>query len=410
VDLPPRARSYQLNNLFGSGTGHSTERSLALARVWIGLGGLTLVCPDLLAAHPLRNSSLRFAIGFTVYSLLILFLFKVLREFPPLICLGIHCADTVWVIVWALFARESHALFLLLFFVLAAAARRWGPRGVLETGGAVVVLVISESLLLGSSTPGTKMADLLRSNGADYVSLAAFAMFATGLLRLLAKMEREQQWEVSARGAQQARARIGMELHDSAIQALYTLDCHLERLRCSSLTSPASIARDLAKAQKLLHRSTVELRAIVRQGLPLDLGSKSFSDYVTDLIDEFQRETGIAVRFVSDCDRISPTPAVGNELVRIIQEALVNIRKHSGARNVMIRFSSVKGCWRFLIDDDGRGFDFSGRLCMLELEATRQGPVIIRERVSTLGGELVVESTPGHGARLDIALPKEASG
>jgi hypothetical protein len=174
VDLAPSARSYRLNNHFGPGTGHSTEHWLALARVWIALGVLALVCPDLLGAHPLRNSSLRFAIGFTVYSLLILFLFKVLRDFPPLICLGIQ----------------------------------------------------------------------------------------------------------------------------------------------------------------------------------------------------------------------------------------VNIKKHSGARNVMIRFSSVKGCRRFLIDDDGRGFDFSGRLCMLELEATRQGPVIIRERVSTLGGELVVESTPGHGARLEIALPK----
>jgi signal transduction histidine kinase len=63
---------------------------------------------------------------------------------------------------------------------------------------------------------------------------------------------------------------------------------------------------------------------------------------------------------------------------------------------------------RFWIDDDGQGFDFSGRLNMIELESTSQGPFIIRERVFALGGELAVESKPGRGARLEIALPKDA--
>jgi signal transduction histidine kinase len=89
---------------------------------------------------------------------------------------------------------------------------------------------------------------------------------------------------------------------------------------------------------------------------------------------------------------------------------LVNVQKHSGARNVSIGFGKSQGRWKLRIDDDGRGFDFSGRLCMLDLEAKGQGPFVIRERVSTLGGELEVESTPGRGARLEIAFPKDALG
>jgi len=68
----------------------------------------------------------------------------------------------------------------------------------------------------------------------------------------------------------------------------------------------------------------------------------------------------------------------------------------------------TRSCLRFWIDDDGQGFDFSGRLGMVELESTTQGPFVIRERVSALGGELAVESKPGRGARLEIALPKDA--
>jgi signal transduction histidine kinase len=88
----------------------------------------------------------------------------------------------------------------------------------------------------------------------------------------------------------------------------------------------------------------------------------------------------------------------------------MNVRKHSGAKNVTIGFSVSHGRWVLRIDDDGRGFDFAGRRGMSELEEQSQGPYVIRERVSTLGGELEIESKPGRGARLEIAFPKDALG
>jgi signal transduction histidine kinase len=133
-------------------------------------------------------------------------------------------------------------------------------------------------------------------------------------------------------------------------------------------------------------------------------------EYVSDLTAEFEHDTGISARFCSDGDPIQLPPAVAGELVRIVQEALLNVRRHSGAKNVSIRLSSGQGRWRLLIQDDGLGFDFTGRLCMEELEAKRQGPYVIRERVTTLGGNLEIESTPGRGARLEIALRKDALG
>ena len=104
------------------------------------------------------------------------------------------------------------------------------------------------------------------------------------------------------------------------------------------------------------------------------------------------------------------SPRVGRELARIVQEALVNIRKHSDARNVLVRFAHGKGDWKLLIEDDGHGFDFSGRLSFAELNSARKGPAIIKERLRSIQGELAIESQPGRGARLEITLPQKAYG
>ena len=57
------------------------------------------------------------------------------------------------------------------------------------------------------------------------------------------------------------------------------------------------------------------------------------------------------------------------------------------------------------VEDDGRGFPFSGRLSEAELETSGKGPAIIRERVRLLAGELTIESNPGHGARVEVRVP-----
>jgi signal transduction histidine kinase len=92
-------------------------------------------------------------------------------------------------------------------------------------------------------------------------------------------------------------------------------------------------------------------------------------------------------------------------VVQILLEALVNVRRHSGARNVFVRLATVNRDCRLSIDDDGCGFPFAGRLSQADLDASRRGPLVIKERVRLIGGELTIESDPGQGARLEIAVP-----
>jgi hypothetical protein len=85
--------------------------------------------------------------------------------------------------------------------------------------------------------------------------------------------------------------------------------------------------------------------------------------------------------------------------------------KHSDARNVGVRFAFEDGCWRLVIADDGRGFEFSGRLSGTERLAVPSAPAVLRERAPSIGADVEIESTPGQGSRVEILLhPQESYG
>jgi signal transduction histidine kinase len=97
---------------------------------------------------------------------------------------------------------------------------------------------------------------------------------------------------------------------------------------------------------------------------------------------------------------------VCREILRIVQEGLVNVRKHSGARHALVRLGSSQGKWSLTMEDDGKGFPFSGRYNQEQMEEAGKGPMIIKERVRLIAGELTVESNPGQGTRLEISVPR----
>jgi signal transduction histidine kinase len=94
------------------------------------------------------------------------------------------------------------------------------------------------------------------------------------------------------------------------------------------------------------------------------------------------------------------------ELARIAQEALVNVRKHSGAKQVVVQLLQEEGGWQLVVEDDGAGFPFSGRISQSELEATGRAPAIIRERVRLIQADLTIESKPGKGSRIEVYVPQ----
>lgn len=213
-----------------------------------------------------------------------------------------------------------------------------------------------------------------------------------------------------SRAGAMERARVARELHDGVIQSLIGLEMHVDVLRREADRSGGHVAEGLTRLQQVLRHEVLNLRELMQQMKPLDLGPRQLLDFLAYTVDKFGRDAGIATQFVSSLREVAMRPRVCNEVARLVQEALANARKHSGARNVLVRFDAQDGNWRLIVDDDGRGFGFSGRLALNDLDAARKGPVVIKERVRALGGEMILESAAGRGSRLEILIPQKAHG
>ncbi len=269
-------------------------------------------------------------------------------------------------------------------------------------------------LLLYDSVTGPDVAGELRflQNVMRQIGPALYTVFLVRRLR--------------SRAGAIERARVARDLHDGAIQALISVEMQVDVLR-RQLASPeksepgsparAAFARDgveepvasgLARVQDLLREQVFGLRMLMQQMKPVEFGPGQFLDYLAEMVDRFRRDTGISAQFVTTLEDVQLPSRVSRELARILQEALVNVRKHSGASNVEVRFAAEDGCWKLGIVDNGHGFDFSGRLNLKELDAARRGPGIIRERVRSLGGDLTLQSFPGKGSEVVISLPQKS--
>jgi len=202
------------------------------------------------------------------------------------------------------------------------------------------------------------------------------------------------------------RARVARELHDGAVQSLIAMEMNVDVVRRQSAAQSNPITQELGRIQGLLHEEVLKLRELMQQMKSLEVDSSTFVRFLGDTVERFQRETGIGARFVSEMEEVPQSPRVCRELARIVQESLVNVRKHAGARESMVRLLEDPTYWLVTIEDNGKGFPFSGKRLHRELEEAGKGPTVILERLRLIDGELTIESNQGRGARLEIRVPK----
>jgi len=202
------------------------------------------------------------------------------------------------------------------------------------------------------------------------------------------------------------RARFARELHDGAVQSLIAVEMQVDVLKRQAESTPQVVSGELGRIQGLLREEVLKLRELMQQMKSIDVDSRRFLNVVNDTVERFERETGISARFVTDIDKLEMPDRVCRELLRIVQEGLVNVRKHSRARHALVRLGSNPTQWTLTMEDDGKGFSFSGRLSQDELDQMGKGPTIIKERVRLIAGALTVESSPGTGTRLEVKVPR----
>ncbi len=206
------------------------------------------------------------------------------------------------------------------------------------------------------------------------------------------------------------RSRFARELHDGAIQSLIAVEMQIDVLRRKSGPQVPVVNAELGRIQRLLREEVLKLRELMQAMKSFEVNADRLLGFISDTVERFRRETGIAAEFVSELERIDLAQKGCRELARIVQESLVNVRKHSGAHHVLVRLAQRSGNLQLTVEDDGKGFSFAGTMSDAELETSGKGPAVIHERVRLLAGELTIESTPGHGARLEVRVPPARKG
>jgi signal transduction histidine kinase len=207
-----------------------------------------------------------------------------------------------------------------------------------------------------------------------------------------------------SRAQARERAFLARELHDGVIQSLAALEMQLGLVSLRAKVNPA-LSDELTSARDRLHEETLNVRELMQRLRPIDADARRLPSELRDLIDRFSRMSGIQAELDWAAGTFDLTPRQCRELYRIVQEALANVRRHSGASRVLVRVRADASSWELIVEDNGRGFGFTGGLTHEELSARKEGPRVIRERVESLGGSLALTSSPV-SARLEIVFPR----
>jgi signal transduction histidine kinase len=215
------------------------------------------------------------------------------------------------------------------------------------------------------------------------------------------------QHHLRSRATAEERARVARELHDGIMQSLVALDMKMEVVKkvCARDTLP--LLKEITSIQQVLRNEILGLREIIQANRRIEVGPTQLIPFLSETVSKFQRESRITSRFICELEEAPLPAAVCYEVARIVQESMTNVRKHSGATTVIVRFAQLKDKWLLVITDDGRGFDFVGRFSLDELDEARKGPAVIKQRVRTISGDMTIESAPNRGTCLEITFPKE---
>jgi signal transduction histidine kinase len=208
-----------------------------------------------------------------------------------------------------------------------------------------------------------------------------------------------------ARAIESERSRISRDLHDGTLQTLLSLIIQLDILRKRLPQQPEKAAAEVADLQKIVQQESKELRRMVTDLRPVRLDGADMRELMQAFAERFRSESGLAVDLFIE-DRNTPLPdRICRELFQIYRESLHNVKKHANASHVVVKLTQDESKVFLVVDDNGRGFSFSGRYASEELDRLRLGPISIKERTRGVGGTLTIESNPGHGARLTIDIP-----
>jgi PAS domain S-box-containing protein len=216
-----------------------------------------------------------------------------------------------------------------------------------------------------------------------------------------ARLERELRRQAGELAAGEERAHLARELHDSVTQALFSMTLVARSVEMLLDRDVAAARAQLTQLRDLQREALAEMRALIFELRPGNLEEEGLNRALRTHTAALQGRIGLPVVVDSSLDERLPL-AIEEALYRIAQEALHNVVKHAGARQVRLDIGRTPAGVRLRIDDDGKGFDPKlvpdGHL----------GLTGMRARADRIGARFSCRSEPGQGTTIEVVVPEPA--
>lgn len=195
------------------------------------------------------------------------------------------------------------------------------------------------------------------------------------------------------------RERLAREIHDTLAQGMSSIILLLRAARRDLAEQPEEADRRIAEAERAAQDNLEEARNFVRALTPPALQRSSLTAALRRISESAVAGTDTRVRFEVSGTPVPLPSEYDLALLRIAQGALGNVSRHSAARHARVTLTYLEDMIVLDVYDDGRGFD---------PRTSGYGLRAMRDRASSLGGALTVESTPGEGTAVAATLPLPA--
>jgi signal transduction histidine kinase len=233
-------------------------------------------------------------------------------------------------------------------------------------------------------------------------TLAGQAAVALDNAQLYTSLQTEHERLLAAE--EQVRKELARDLHDGPAQRLAAICMEVEILRKLLVKDPTRLPEELDALETLARKANREVRTMQFQLRPVMLETRGLRAAVEYYVNQLRETERIAFTVeAAGCEDRLPAN-IEQAAFGIVQEALGNIRKHSGANNATVRMLEEPGHWRITIVDDGHGFDVAAVLRSYETRGSL-GLLNMRERAQAVGGQLDLASAAGQGTTVTLVIP-----
>ena len=197
---------------------------------------------------------------------------------------------------------------------------------------------------------------------------------------------------------------LATELHDAISQNLTGISMELRALNAFNDSLPKEAQSHLSMAAHTVSSCRNELRNVLHDLRNNALESATMDEALKIALAPHVGDAELTVRF--SAPRSAFTEKSAHAILHIVRELVTNAVRHGGARHIRVAGAFETGTLKFSVTDDGCGFDPAASPGADEGHFGLQG---VHERVETAGGEITIESSPGHGSKFTISLPSSES-